>query len=153
MQESRKELAFEDLAPGQAFELGAITVSREDIIAFARAFDPQIFHIEDEPPPSPFSDGLTASGWHMCSLFMRLLDAGLLSQTRYAGSPGVEHLKWQRPMRPGDRMSGRTTVIDTRDWRADPALGLVVFAHELLNQHDECVMTMEAGILFARTAA
>ena len=141
---------FEDFAAGQIFELPDVAVSREDIIEFSREFDPQVFHLQDETPITEFGGGLIASGWQVCSLFMRLLDDGLLLNSSCAGSPGVEHLKWQHAVRPGDHLTGRTTVVETRSWIGNPSLGLVRFHHEVFNQHRERTMMMDNAILFGR---
>jgi acyl dehydratase len=144
---------FEDFKVGDIYELPDVAVTREDIIEFARQFDPQIFHLRDETPITEFGGGLIASGWQVCSLFMRLLDDGLLLDSMCAGSPGVEHLKWQHAVRPGDRLTGRTTVVETKDWPMRPELGLVRFHHEVFNQHRERTMMMDNGILFGRRSA
>lgn len=143
---------FEDFAVGQIFELPDVAVTREEIIEFSRQFDPQIFHLQDETPITEFGGGLIASGWQVCSLFMRLLDDGLLLHSACAGSPGVEHLKWQHAVRPGDQLTGRTTVVETRSW-PNPRLGLVRFHHEIFNQRRERTMMMDNAILFERRPA
>jgi len=143
---------FEDFSPGQVFELPDVAVSREDIIEFSRQFDPQIFHLQDETPITEFGSGLIASGWQVCALFMRLLTEGLLLDSICAGSPGVEHLKWQHAVRPGDHLTGRTTVVETSAWPG-AKLGLVRFHHEIFNQHRERTMMMDNAILFGRRSA
>jgi acyl dehydratase len=141
---------FEDFTVGEIFNLPDVPVSREDIVEFAEQFDPQVFHLRDDTPITEFGGGLIASGWHVCALFMRLLDDGLLLGSSCAGSPGVEHLKWQHAVRPGDHLTARTTVVETRAWPVDPQLGLVRFHHEIFNQHRERTMMMDNAILFAR---
>jgi len=141
---------FEDFTVGEIFNLPDVPVSREDIVEFAEQFDPQVFHLRDDTPITEFGGGLIASGWQVCALFARLLDDGLLLDSSYAGSPGVEHLKWQHAVRPGDHLTGRTTVVETRAWPVDPNLGLVRFHHEIFNQHRERTMMMDNAILFAR---
>jgi acyl dehydratase len=144
---------FEDFKVGDIFALPDVAVSREDILEFSRQFDPQIFHLQDETPITEFGGGLIASGWQVCALFMRLLDDGLLLDSSCAGSPGVEHLKWQHAVRPGDHLTGRTTVVETRDWPTRPELGVVRFHHEVFNQHRERTMMMDNAILFGRRSA
>jgi acyl dehydratase len=141
---------FEDFTVGEIFNLPDVAVSQEDIVAFAEQFDPQVFHLRDDTPITEFGGGLIASGWQVCALFARLLDDGLLLDSSAAGSPGVEHLKWQHAVRPGDHLTGRTTVVETRGWPIDPKLGLVRFHHEIFNQHRERTMMMDNAILFAR---
>jgi acyl dehydratase len=144
---------FEDFTVGEILNLPDVAVSREDIVEFAEQFDPQVFHLRDDTPITEFGGGLIASGWQVCALFMRLLDDGLLLDSASAGSPGVEHLKWQHAVRPGDHLTGRTTVVETRAWPANPKLGLVRFHHEIFNQHRERTMMMDNAILFARRPA
>jgi acyl dehydratase len=144
---------FEDFTVGEILNLPDVAVSREDIVEFAEQFDPQVFHLRDDTPITEFGGGLIASGWQVCALFMRLLDDGLLLDSACAGSPGVEHLKWQHAVRPGDHLTGRTTVVETRAWPANPKLGLVRFHHEIFNQHRERTMMMDNAILFARRPA
>ena len=112
---------FEDYRAGEVIELGSRTVSAEEIIAFARQFDPQPFHVDPERARlTPFG-GLVASGWHTAAMFMRLsVDGHQSAQAGSIGSPGVDEIKWLRPVRPGDTLTGRTTVLETMPRRAGP---------------------------------
>src|SRR5579859_3157513 len=101
---------FEDFAVGHTLELGSYTITREEILAFARQFDPQPFHTDEEQAKASLYGGLIASGWHTASIFMRLLVDGLLNDTASMGSPGVDELRWLRPVRPGDTLRARFTV-------------------------------------------
>src|SRR5690606_17077669 len=113
-------LYFEDLTPGRAFDLGAVTVTEDEIVEFATRFDPQPFHVDPAAAAeSPFG-GIIASGWHTCAMCMRLLVDGLMNQTISLGSPGVEQIRWLAPVRPGDRLSARTTVEDARPSSTKP---------------------------------
>ena len=137
---------FDDLTLGRAFPLPPHAVTREEIIAFAREFDPQPFHLGDGG--NGLSDGLTASGWHTCAIFMRALCDGLLLDSACLGSPGIDFLRWLRPVRPGDTLAASATVIETRLSKSRPDRGIVRFRHDVVNQGSEPVLVMENPILF-----
>ena len=105
---------FEDFAPGQEMPLEPHTVTRAEIVAFAAEFDPQPFHLDEAAAADTLLGGLAASGWHTCALFMRMLYHGWLREAASMGSPGVDSLKWLRPVRPGDVLSGRSIVLEVR---------------------------------------
>ena len=138
---------FEDFPVGAVFDLGTITVTEEEIISYARQFDPQYFHVDPERARDSIFGGLVASGWHSTSLFMRLFVDTLLSQTDSIASPGVDEVRWLRPVRPGDTLRGRFTVIAASPSKSRPTMGVVRSRCEMFNQHDELVMTI-AGIHF-----
>jgi acyl dehydratase len=142
--------AFEDLTVGTVIALPSMAVSRTAIVAFAREFDPQPFHLDETAPATAPTGGLIASGWHLCALFMRMFYDGLIADSTCLGSPGVDSLKWERSVRPGDTLVGRTTVIEARPSRSNPERGIVRFRHEVFNQRDERVMVMENPVFFAR---
>jgi acyl dehydratase len=144
--------AYDDFAVGDVFDFGPKHVTRAEIIAFAAEFDPQPFHLDEQAPATALLGGLIASGWHVCAIFMRMLCDGLLLDSLCLGSPGVETLKWQRPVRPGDTVSGRSTVLDMRPSVSRPTRGLVRFRHEVMNQAGETVMWMENSVFFERRA-
>jgi acyl dehydratase len=143
-------LYFEDFEPGMVFELGERGLTKEEIVAFAREFDPQPFHVDEEAANGSTFGGLIASGWHTASIFMRLYADALLSRAASMGSPGVEELRWLKPVRPGDTLSARLTVLDTTASKSNPNRGTVHLYCEVRNQQDETVMTMKARGLFAR---
>jgi len=144
---------FEDFHPGKSVALGARTITEAEIIGFARQYDPQIFHLDPEAARrSPFG-GLIASGWHSAAIFMRLFVDGVLRQSSALASPGVDDLRWLQPVRPGDRISARVTVLETVPSRSKPDRGLVKLACESTNQRGEIVMTMCSLGLFARRPA
>lgn len=145
--------AFEDFVPGSTHMLGPVSVSKDDIISFAREFDPQPFHVDELSAKDSFAGTLIASGWHTCAVNMRLLAEGLLLDSTSMGSPGIEELKWVRPVRPGDTLHSRLTILDTRPSKSRPSIGLVQFRGELLNQNDETVMSQGNWIMFARRGA
>ncbi len=140
---------FDDLVVGQSFALPPHTFTREEIIAFAREYDPQPFHLADDAPESKLIGGLIASGWHICAVFMRMLCDGLLLDAACLGSPGIDTLKWQRPVRPGDTLTGKSTVLEARVSKSRPDRGITRFRHEVTNQAGDIVMWMENPILFA----
>lgn len=141
---------FEDFHVGDVFDLGSIQVTQEEIIAFARQFDPQPFHLDPERAKDSIFHGLVASGWHTSALFMRLLVDGLLRETISVGSPGVDELRWRNPIHPGDRLRARLTVIECIPSRSRPSMGVVRSACEMFNQNDEVVLTLSAIHLFGR---
>jgi acyl dehydratase len=143
-------LYFEDFEPGTVFDLGARTLAKEDIVAFASEYDPQPFHVDEEAARESAFGGLIASGWHTGSVFMRLYADALLSRAAAMGSPGVEELRWLKPVRPGDTLTARVTVLDTTPSSRNPKRGTVHLFSEVENQRGETVMTMKARGLFAR---
>ena len=116
---------FEDYPPGSIYELGSCQVAAEDIVEFGAKFDPEPYHVDEEAPrASPFR-GLIASGWHSASLFMRLYVDSLLLDSAAVGSPGVDELRWLRPVRPGDVLHARLTVVDGGPVAFRPECGLL----------------------------
>ncbi|MBI2217808.1 MAG: MaoC family dehydratase [Candidatus Rokubacteria bacterium] len=141
---------FEDFTPGQAIELGRRTVTKESIIAFAKEFDPQVFHTDEEAAKRTVYGGLLASGWHTGSIMMRLLYEGLLKDTASMGSPGVDELRWLRPVRPGDTLSARTTVLESLPSRSKPDRGMIRHLIEVTNQDGQVVMSLKGVNILAR---
>ena len=144
------KLHWEDFREGEVREFGAVTVKREDIVRFASEFDPQPFHVDDEAASQTMFGGLIASGWHTASMAMRMMCDGYLLHSTSLGSPGVEHLKWLQPVRPGDTLHMRLTVLETRPLKSRPGVGLVKIRHEVMNQHGQAVMEMEGYGMFGR---
>lgn len=132
---------FEDYVPGQIHEFGSITIEAAEMIEFAKRFDPQPFHIDPEAAKHSAFGGLIASGWHTASLAMRLLVDHYVSRVASLGSPGVDELRWRKPVRPGDTLSVRVTIVESKLSRSKPNQGTVRSYVELLNQHREVVMT------------
>jgi len=144
-----EERYFEDYIPGSIFEYGEIRVEEADIVEFARRYDPQFIHLDrDAAARGPFG-GLIASGWQTASLMMRLLVDRFLPQTTSLGSPGIDELRWIRPVRPGDVLRIRVTVLDATRSRSKPDRGIVRTLVEVLNQHAEVVMSLKAMNIFA----
>jgi acyl dehydratase len=135
---------FEDYVAGSVHEFGSILVEEAEVITFARRFDPQPFHLDPEAAQATAFGGLIASGWHTASLMMRLIVDHYLSKVASLGSPGVDELRWLKPVRPGDELSVRITILETKRSRSKPDRGIVCSFIEVLNQDGEIVMSMEA---------
>lgn len=144
---------FEDFAPGDVIELGSRTLTKEGIIAFAREFDPQPFHTDEAAAARSVYGGLLASGWHTGSLAMRILYDGLLNDTVSLGSPGIDELRWLKPVRPDDTLSLRMTILETIPSRTKPDRGLIRSLMEMRNQHGEVVLTIRGLSLLGRRPA
>jgi acyl dehydratase len=139
---------FEDYEPGSVHETGSILVTEEEVIAFGRRFDPQPFHTDPEAAARSEYGGLIASGWHTAALMMRLYSDFYLSKVATLVSPGVDELRWLLPVRPGDELSLRITVVDARRSRTKPDRGIVRSAIEVRNQRGETVSTVTATNFF-----
>ncbi len=141
---------FEDFSTDQELPFGPHTVTRAEIVAFAAEFDPQPFHLDEAAAADTLLGGLAASGWHTCALFMRMVALGWLNDSASMGSPGIDSLKWTRPVRPGDVISGRTIVLDTRASQSRPDRGFLRVRHEVVNGRNETVMLIEHSIMIGR---
>jgi acyl dehydratase len=148
-----KTWAFEDFVEGGSIDLGGKNVTAEEIIEFAREFDPQPMHLDEAAGKASILGGLSASGWHTCAIFMRLIcDAFLLDSTSQ-GAPGVDRIKWKKPVLAGDRLNGRTTVLAKRSSKSRPSIGLVTMRSELFNQRGEAVFELENTVMFLKREA
>ncbi len=137
---------FEDYKPGMVSQFGHVVVRQSDIVEFALRFDPQPFHTDpDAAQRSPYG-GLIASGWHTGAMMMRLLVDHYLSPVASLGSPGIDELRWKQPVRPGDVLSVRVTVTDSKRSKSKPDRGLVQLAIDVLNQRSEVVMNLKAMV-------
>jgi len=141
---------WEDFRVGDVTELGPVDVSQQEIVEFARRYDPQPFHVDPEAARDGPFGGLVASGWHTTALFMAMFVRGILLDSASLGSPGVESIRWLKPVRPGDRLTARVTVTDSRPSQTNPYRGTVFTTSEVLNQDGDVVMTMKARGFFAR---
>ena len=148
------ERYFEDYVPGSVFEYGSVPLSEDEIVEFARRFDPQFIHIDsDAAAEGPFR-GLIASGWHTAAVMMRLFVDHYLSHVASMASPGIDELRWMRPVRPGDHLSIRVSILEANRSRSKPDRGVVRTGIEVLNQNQEVVMSLKAmNILRCREAA
>lgn len=139
---------WEDFREGEVRDFGEKHVSREEVVRFASEFDPQPFHLDDEAAQRSMFKGLAASGWHTAAMAMRMMCDGYLLRAASLGSPGIEHMKWRVPVRPGDTLRLRLTVLESRPLKSKPGVGLVKSRHEVLNQHGQVVMEMEGYGMF-----
>lgn len=143
------ERYFEDYKPGAVFAGGAIAVSEAEIIDFARKYDPQPMHTDPEAAARGHFGGLVASGWHTAALMMRLFATHFLPPVSSAPSPGLDELRWLKPVRPSNVLSLRVTVLEARRSRSRPEQGIVRGFVEVLNQKGEVVMSLKSISLIA----
>lgn len=146
-------LTFDDFEAGTVYPLGSVDVDEAEVLEFAGRFDPQPFHTDPVAAAETHFGGVVASGWHTCSMCMRLFVDGLLRDTTSMGSPGVDEIRWPHPVRPGDRLTGTYTVISTRASTSKPDRGIVNAVWELRNQDDVTILTMHGMTMFARHPA
>jgi acyl dehydratase len=143
-------LWWEDFVVGDCVEMGRHTFTEEEIVAFGRQFDPQPFHIDAEAAKNSIYGGLIASGWHTCSVGMRMMCETYINRSISMGSPGVDNIRWLKPVRPGDTLVYRRTVLEARASQSRPGAGLVKSRWEAINQRSELVLTMEGWGMLAR---
>ncbi|MDQ6673038.1 MAG: MaoC family dehydratase [Chloroflexota bacterium] len=141
---------FLELVGGAPVALGSHVFSSESIVAFAQAYDPQLMHVDVEQARGSIYGGLIASGWHTAATYMRLLVDAVIGGSESLGSPGIENLRWLKPVRPGDTLQGRFIVLEARASRSRPDWGVVRSRGEMLNQNAEVVMQLEAVNFFGR---
>ena len=141
---------WEDFPVGLVREFGGMTLTKEDIVRFAKQYDPQPFHVDEEAARQTVFEGLVASGWQTCSVAMRMMCDAYLLESASAGSPGVESIRWTAPVRPGDTLRLRLTVLEARILKSKPHIGLVRNKWEMFNQQNEQVMHMEGYGMFLR---
>ena len=144
---------WDDIKEGDVVELGSQTLDKERMVAFAREFDPQPFHTDEKAAEASIWGGLIASGWLTGSVLMRIFYDGFLKDTASMGSPGIDELRWLKPVRPGDTLTVRLTVLETAASRSKPDRGIVRSLMEVLNQHGEVVMTTKGVNFFRRRPA
>jgi acyl dehydratase len=141
---------FEDFPEGLVFDLGSFSFTERDIIDFAEKYDPQPMHVDPEAGRQSMYGGLIASGWQTATSYMRLLVDGVIRDSASLGSPGMDNLRWPKPVRPGDVLRGRFTILEARLSNSRPDWGIVRSRGEVVNQDDELVMQIEAVNFFAR---
>jgi acyl dehydratase len=146
-------LHWEDFSPGQVVDCGSRLVTREEIVAFAAEYDPQPMHLDEDAARATLLGGMVASGWHSCCMLMRMLSDAVLADSSFLGAPGVEEVKWLAPIRPGERIKARGTVLETRPSRSRPDMGFVKFCFELTDAGDKPVLSLVVYPMFARRAA
>ena len=141
---------WEDFSPGKVIEHGSRALSEEEIIAFAREWDPQRFHIDPQAAKETLYGGIIASAWYTGVVMMRLMCDAYLTDSSCIGSPGVEEWRFVLPVRPGDTLRYRATVLESRPSASKPDRGIVKFRQELINQRDEVVVSHLATQFFLR---
>lgn len=139
-----EERYWEDYILGVVHSIGSVEVEEAEMIAFARRFDPQPFHTDPEAAEKSAFGGLIASGWYTASCVMRILVDHYISHVASLGSPGVDQIRWLKPVRAGDTLFVRATVIETKRSRSKPEQGFIRALVEVLNRHEEVVMTMKS---------
>ncbi len=144
--------AYEDFSIGREFPLGPQPVSADQIIAFASEFDPQPMHLSEEAGRQSILGGLAASGWHTCSLLMRMMADSYILNSTSQGSPGIDYMEWKKPVLAGDTLSGQSIVLEQRASGSRPGIGLVKFRHMLHNQRGVLVAQGENTVMFRMRA-
>jgi acyl dehydratase len=142
--------AFEDFKPGHFGQFGPRRVTREEILAFAAEFDPQPMHLDEEAALRSMLKGLSGSGWHLCSLIMRMMFDGFIGGTASLGSPGVNELRWLAPLRPDDELTLDVEVVEARVSRSRPATGIVTFRAVARNAAGQALCEMVSPIIVRR---
>ncbi|MFN5510958.1 MAG: MaoC family dehydratase [Burkholderiales bacterium] len=145
-----RERWFEDYVVGETARFGDTRVSEAEVLDFAGRFDPQSFHLDAQAARESIYGGIIASGWHTASMAMRMMVDHYISTQASMGSPGIDELRWLRPVRPGDRLRMQVTVIDSRASQSKPDRGMVQFLQEVLNQDDVTVMTLKGWGMYRR---
>lgn len=141
---------FEDFEVGKTIEVGSCTVSEEEIIDFATRFDPQPFHVDPKVAAQSIYGGIIASGWHTCSMMMRLMVDGFLGDAASLGSPGVDEVRWLKPVRGGDTLTVTTTALELRPSSSKADRGVIQTLWQAKNQHGELVATIKGMGMFLR---
>jgi len=141
---------WEDFQIGERAELGRHTFTEDEIVEFGRRYDPQPFHIDVESAKQSAFGGLIASGWQTCAIGMRLMVEGYIRQTVSLGSPGIDNIRWLKPVRPGDTIAYSRIVLESRASTTRKGVGLVKHRWEAVNQRGELVLTMEGWGMFGR---
>jgi acyl dehydratase len=145
-------LTFEDFPPGHFGTFGPRHVTREEILAFAAEFDPQPMHLDEAAASRSMLKGLSASGWHLCSLMMRMMVDGFVGRGASLGSPGVNEVRWLAPLRPGDDLRLDVDVVEARVSRSRPGTGIVMFKAVARNAAGQALCEMVSPIMMARRA-
>ena len=144
---------FEDFTAGTVTVYGPRLVTREEIVAFAAEFDPQPMHMDEAAAAATLLGGLAASGWHSCCILMRMIADGFVNQTNSMGAPGVDEIRWLRPLRPGVQVRVRATVLETRASGSRPELGFVKFRFEMIDEHDAMLTALISPLMLRRRNA
>ena len=139
---------YEDLEPGTTRNFGAYEVTREEVMDFASKYDPQPFHLDDEAAAQTHFGRLSASGWHTCAMTMRMMVENMMNEKSAGlGSPGVDELRWRKPVYPGDTLRCETEVFEKRRSASRPEMGIFKSRIRTYNQNDEIVLEMVSNAL------
>jgi acyl dehydratase len=141
---------WEDFNTGDVAIYGPRLITREEIVAFAAEFDPQPMHLDEAAASATLLGGLAGSGWHSCALMMRMMTDGFLLDSASMGAPGVEEVRWLKPLRPGTQVRLRATVLDTRSSRSRPEMGLARIRYDLIDDADAVITTMISIMMLGR---
>jgi len=141
---------WEDFKVGEVHQIGEKRIDKDEIIAFAKQFDPQPFHVDEAAAKASMYGGLIASGWHTVALVMRMMCDSYMLDSASLGSPGIDNLKWLKPVHPGDTIRAQRTTLEVRASASRPEMGLVKTRWEVFNQNGKQVMTMEGYGMFRR---
>jgi acyl dehydratase len=144
------QLFWEDFVAGSVAEYGPRILTRDEIVAFAAAFDPQPMHLDEAAASASMLGGLAASGWHSCCVLMRMLSDGFITRANFLGAPGVEEVNWLIPVRAGEALMARATVAETRVSHSRPQMGWVKFRFDLLDAAGRRLMTMTMNLMLGR---
>jgi acyl dehydratase len=145
-------LTFEDFPPGRLGTFGPRHVTREEMLAFAAEFDPQPMHLDEEAAKRSMLKGLSGSGWHLCSIMMRMMVDGFVGRSASLGSPGVSEVRWLAPLRPGDDLTLDIEVTEARVSRSRPGTGIVTFKAVVRNAAGQALCELVSPIMVARRA-
>ena len=141
---------WEDFKTGDVAIYGPRLITREEIVAFAAEFDLQPMHLAEAAASTTLLGGLAASGWHGCALMMRMIADGFLLDSTSMGSPGIEEVRWLRPLRPGTQLRLRVTVLDSRASKSRQDMGLTRMRYDLIDAADEVITSMTSTMMFGR---
>jgi acyl dehydratase len=144
---------WEDFEPGLVAVYGPRLVTREEIVAFAAEFDPQPMHLDEMAGAGTLLGGLAASGWHSCCILMRIIADGFINDSSSLGAPGVDEVRWLKPLRPGTQVRVRTTILETRASNSRPEIGFVKCLFELLDEQDTVLITLTSPLMIRRRKA
>lgn len=144
---------WEDFDTHFKLETAPRTVTKEEIIGFASQFDPQPFHLDEEAAKQSILGGLCASGWHTCAITMRMVCDAFLLRSSSLGSPGIEHIKWLKPLYAGDTVTVLIECLEHRASASKPDIGLIKWRWTVLNQARETLMTLESWVMLGRRPA
>ena len=144
---------WEDFKPGEIFEFGNKLVTREEVVEFASAYDPQPFHLDEEAAKHSILGGLCASGWHICAMMMRMICDAYMNETANLGSPGLDEVRWMKPAYVGDILHIKRLCLESRPSKSNPTMGLTKFQWDIMNDKGAMVAQVTGWGMFVRRTA